>query len=211
MLVPSLTLQPAADGAARRAGCAPRRDGRPGSHRTRWCTTCRRAAWSSTRAAAGAPAMSVRDRWNCCWRWTDGAATRLLLRVMATAEPGRRLAAVVHVLRARARHPSRRLARRYRLLAAAGARAVSDCLGRCRRARGAGPFFDARARTRASTRRCGSTSQRALDTDRAAASSPAPPWRPTATATGTTRCSRPIRRCASICAAPGRSRCISRR
>ena len=48
----------------------------------------------------------------------------LLLRVFAQPESRRRLAAVVHVLRARARHPSRRLARRHRVLAAARARAV---------------------------------------------------------------------------------------
>jgi CRISPR-associated protein Csx3 len=43
---------------------------------------------------------------------------------------------------------------------------------------------------------------RALAVTRSARS-PAPRSRPTATATGTTRCSRPTRRCASTCAAPG--------
>ena len=63
---------------------------------------------------------------------TTGAAARPRAARHGQPESGRRLAAVVHVLRARARHPRRRLARRHRLLAAGGARAISHRLGRCR-------------------------------------------------------------------------------
>jgi CRISPR-associated protein Csx3 len=54
----------------------------------------------------------------------------------------------------------------------------------------------------ASVERSGQHVLRALAVTRRARS-PAPRWPPTATATGTTRCSRPIRRCATTCAAPG--------
>ena len=63
------------------------------------------------------------------------------------AECRRRLAAVVHVLRARSRRPRRRLARRHRVLAGARARAVPDRLGR----RGSCSTSKLQAR------RCGST------------------------------------------------------
>ena len=93
--------------------------------RTRWCTTCRRAGSSSSRAAAGARATSARGRWRLLLALGRPAPVRdLLLRVLQRAERRRRLAAVVHVLRARAQHPRRRFARRHRVLAAAGARAV---------------------------------------------------------------------------------------
>ena len=59
----------------------------------------------------------------------------LLLPRLPPAEPRRRLAAVVHVLRARAQHPPRRFAWRHRLLAAARPRPVSI---RHRRRRAAG-------------------------------------------------------------------------
>ena len=82
----------------------------------------------------------------------------LLLRVMQRAERRRRLAAVVHVLRARARHPRRRLARRHRVLAAARARAVPARLrrrGDARRARAVLRPHGAAGRARHA---CGSTS-----------------------------------------------------
>ena len=122
----------------------------PGSRTTRSCTTCRRAASSNTPAAAGARATSARVRSSCCSRSGRVEPIRdLLLRVMRAAESRRRLAAVVHVLRARARHPCRRLARRHRVLAAAGARAVSDRFRRRERARRARAVLRCACRTRA--------------------------------------------------------------
>jgi hypothetical protein len=56
----------------------------PGSRTTPSCTTCRRAAWSNTRAAAGVRATSARVRSSCCWHSGESSPIRdLLLRVMS--------------------------------------------------------------------------------------------------------------------------------
>ena len=116
------------------------------------------------------------------------------------AEPRRRLAAVVHVLRARARHPRRRLARRHRVLAAAR-RWRDTCSPPATRALldEALPFHDDGGDASTLWQHV----ERALARDRGAPHRRHRISRPTATATGTTRCSRPTRRCASACAAPG--------
>ena len=83
-------------------------------------------------------------------------------------ERGRRLAAVVHVLRARARHPPRRLARRHRVLAAARARAVPARLRRRRAPRPRAALLPSRGEARAErTTRAGARRARAR-ADRAA-------------------------------------------
>ena len=64
-------------------------------------------------------------------------------------------------------------------------------------------FFDARG-PEAGEQRDGVAARAArAGADRQARHRRALRWLPTATATGTTRCSRPIRRCAITCAAPG--------
>ena len=168
-----------------------------GCARTRWCTTCRRAGSSSTRAAAGARATSARDRSNCCSRSAISRRCATCCARDARAVARRRLAAVVHVLRARAHDPRRRLARRHRVLAAAGAGALPARVRRCGVPRRVAAVLRRQGRQRLAARRARARA------DRPSASSPAPRSPPTATATGTTRCSRPTRRCASACAARG--------
>ena len=123
-------------------------------------------------------------------------------RVQA-AESRRGLAAMVHVLRAGARHPARRFPRRHRLLAPAGPGPVPAGLGRCRApGRGPSPSSIPKATSRRSVAPIRQHLERALgvirnrripDTELAAYG----------TATGTTRCSRSTPPCASACAAPG--------
>jgi hypothetical protein len=154
---------------------------RPGTTTTRWCTTWRRAGWSSFPAAAGARATSARARWKCCWRWTARRRCATCCCVSLPRRTGWRLAAVVHVLRARPPHPRGRLARRHRLLAAAGAGALPAGQRRPGLAGRAGAVLRGRGGAGRSGQRLAARAARAGGDPRAAHSRHAPgglwPWR----------------------------------
>ena len=141
-----------------------------------------------------------------------GAGARAVAARVPQPERGRRLAAVVHVLRTRARHPPARLARRHRVLAAARTRAVPAGLRRrracsTRSCRIFHPEGDAKAQRaqRAGARRARARADRAAR-DRGYAPGGLRPRRlERLAATG-----RPGARRAS-CAVRGPSRCTTRR
>ena len=201
------TVAMSASGRERRSKplCAASRTSCPGSHTTRSCITSRRAASSNTPAAAGARAMYARDRSSCCSRSAACRPIRdLLLRVMRQQNPdGDWPQWFMFFERERDIRPGDSHGDIV-FWPLRGARSISHRFGRRRRARRARALLR-RARPRRGRTSYGLAARGARPgADREAGDSGHTRWRPTATATGTIRCSPPTRRCASACAAPGR-------
>ena len=182
-----------------------------GSRRTRWCTSPCRTASSSRAAPPGAPATSARGRSSSCSRSSTTRTVKDILRIVfaAAERDARRLAAMVH---ARALRPDPRPAqpRRRHRLAAEGALRLRRGDRRPRLPRRAGRLAARRGPRGDRAARPGlGACRRSCSPRCASASSPAPTSSATARATGTIRCSRPTRACATGWCRAGRWRCSS--
>ncbi len=175
-----------------------------GSRTTRSFITCRREVSSNTRAAAGARAMSARDRWSCCSPWV--ACSRFAICCCASCaqqNPDGDWPQWFMFFERERDIRRRRFARRHRVLAAAGARAVSHRFRRCAHPRRARAVFRCARRDAGAPATVWQHAERALCVDRAARHSGHGACRLRPRRLERRAAARRSRRCASICAAPG--------
>jgi len=162
-----------------------------------------RGALNNTPGEGGVHATSVRDQWSCSWHWAASSPYGTFLSGYLERRTRRRLAAVVHVLRSGAKHPVGRfhgdivfwpvLALADYLIASEDATLLKEKV----------PFFHPDGDQQAENATLWQHVEQALAAINARVI-PAPGWRLTAMATGTIPCNQCNRRCANICAAPGR-------